>query len=218
MKTTQSNLQREVRDELQWEPSLDASRIGVAVENGVVVLSGHVRNLWERGIAEQAVKRLRGVRSVANELQVDLLADATHDDVALAKAGEHALAWHVMVPDKNLKLTVSKGWVTIEGEVPFAYQRRAAQHALEQLVGVRGVTNKISVRPAVAPDDLRRRLNTALHRYACNEFANIETRTEGSRVVLSGKVRSWIERDLVQDAAWSAPGVTEVDNYILVES
>lgn len=217
MKTTRSDLQREVREELQWEPSLDASRIGVAVEDGVVVLSGQVRSLWERGIAEQAAKRLRGVRSVANELQVDLLADAARDDVALAKAAEHALAWHVMVPDKNLKLAVSKGWVTVDGEVPFAYQRRAAQHALEQLVGVRGVTNKITVRPAVAPDDLRRRLNTALHRYAGNELAQIETRTEGSRVTLRGKVRSWIERDLVQDAAWSAPGVTEVDNLIAVE-
>src|SRR5678810_670682 len=104
-----------------------------------------------------------------------------------------------MVPDKQLKLAVSKGWVTVDGNVPWAYQRRAAQHALEHLVGVRGVTNKIKVRSDVAPTDVRRRLNLALHRYACSEFGNIDAHAEGSRITLTGAVRSWLERDLVQD-------------------
>jgi osmotically-inducible protein OsmY len=217
MKTMQSNLQQNILDELKWEPSLDSSRIGVSVENGVVVLTGHVRNLVEKNIAEQAVKRVRGVSAVANELTIDILSGFVRDDVQIAKAAQLALQWNVMVPEDRLKVTVSGGWVSLEGEVPFGYQRRAAQSAVEQLVGVRGVTNKITVCPDVSPVDLRRRLNAALHRYARLEAANIDTITEGSKVVLTGKVHSWAERDQVQDAAWSAPGVTEVDNRIAVE-
>jgi osmotically-inducible protein OsmY len=216
MKTIQSNLQQNILDELKWEPSLDSSRIGVSVESGVVVLTGHVRSLVEKNIAEQAVKRVRGVSAVANELEIDILSGFVRDDVQIAKAAQLALLWNVMVPEERLKVTVSGGWVTLEGEVPFGYQRRAAQSAVEQLVGVRGVTNKITVRPGVSPLDLRRRLNAALHRYARLEAANIDTISEGSKVVLTGKVHSWAERDQVQDAAWSAPGVTEVDNRIAV--
>lgn len=216
MKTTTSNLQLQVLDELRWEPSVDSSRIGVSVENDVVVLAGHVHSLLERRTAENAVKRLRGVHAVANELEVDLLASHPRDDVQIAKAVEHALRWHVDVPADRLVITVSKGWVTVEGRVPFAYQREAACRTIEHIPGVRGLTANVTVQPEVSPTDLRRRLHTALHRYATVEAGNIETEVDGSRVVLRGKVRSWAERDQVQDAAWSAPGVTEVDNRIAV--
>lgn len=216
MKTIQTNLQQDILDELKWEPSLDSSRIGVSVERGVVVMTGHVRSLWERGIADQAVKRVRGVTALANELQVDLLDGTERDDVQIAKAVQNALQWNVMVPDNRLKVTVSKGWVTVEGEVPFAYQRRATQTAVQQLVGVRGYTDRITVRPEVSPTDLRQRLNAALHRYASLEAGKVVTSTDGGKVVLSGTVHSWAERDQVQNAAWSAPGVSEVDNRIAV--
>lgn len=216
MITTTRGLQRDVLDELQWEPSIDSARIGVAVENGVVVLSGHVRSLLERATAEQVAKRVRGVAAIANELDVDLLADDERDDVHLAQAVEQALQWNVMVPHERLHVVVSKGWVTVDGEVPFAFQRRAAQQAVEQIVGVRGLTNRITVHPEVSPKDLQHRLTAALHRRAQLEAAHIHPHVDGTRIVLTGTVRSWTERDDVQDAAWSAPGVTEVDNRLAV--
>ncbi|MFO1078051.1 MAG: BON domain-containing protein [Planctomycetota bacterium] len=216
MKSVSSNLQQDVIAELDWDPSIDNSRIGVAVEKGVVVLTGHVRSLVERRRAEELVKRMRGVHAVVDELRVDLLDDQRRDDVQLATTVEHALRWNAIVPAERVKVAVSNGWVTLDGEFPFAYQREAAQQAVEHIVGVRGVTNHIVLHPQVSPTDLRRRLNTALHRYAQVEAGRIRTEVEGGRIVLSGTVRSWAERDQVQDAAWSAPGVTEVDNLIEV--
>jgi osmotically-inducible protein OsmY len=218
MKTVQSSLQHDITNELQWDPILDSSRIGVAVDKGVVVLSGHVRNWMERSAAEEAVKRVRGVTTVANELQVDLAPTHVRDDVDIGKAARDVLRWSVLVPDEDIKVTVSKGRLTLEGKVPYDYQRRAALNAVEHLTGVVGVTNLIQVAPDVSPTDLRRKLTAALHRYAQLEADGIQVQTEGGKVVLSGKARSWCERDLVQDAAWSAPGVTEVDNRIVVGS
>ncbi len=216
MKTLTSNLRQNVLDELEWEPSIDAARIGVAVEKGVVVLTGHVRSLLDRRRAEEVAKRVRGVYAVANELAVDLIDAFQRDDVQIATAVEQALRWNVSLPADRFRVVVSKGWVTVEGEVPFAYQRQALQDTVEHILGVRGLTNRVTVRPSVAPNDLRRRINTALHRYAQVEAENVEVDVTGSKISLGGKVRSWAERDQVQAAAWSAPGVTEVDNHIEV--
>jgi osmotically-inducible protein OsmY len=172
--------------------------------------------LLDRHTAEEVVKRVRGVHAVANELAVDLLDDFRRDDVQIANAVEHALRWNVMLPADRFRVAVSKGWVTIEGEVPFAFQRRALQDTVEHLFGVRGLTNLVSVKPAAAPEDVRRRINTALHRYAQLEADGIQVDVSGRKVVLHGKVRSWAERDRVQTAAWSAPGVSEVDNHLEV--
>lgn len=216
MKTMQSNLQQDILEELRSDPSLDSSRIGVAVEKGVVDLGGHVRTFAERLAAEQAVKRVRGVTTVANELQVDLLHEHKRGDVELAKAAHDALCWNVTVPNDKVTVTVSKGWITLEGEVPFAYQRSAATRAVESLTGVVGVTNKVTIQPQVSASNVYRKLSAALHRYAQLEVDAIKAKVEGNKVVLDGTVHSWAERDLVQEAAWNAPGVAHVDNHLTV--
>lgn len=217
MKTTETGLQKHVIDELRWEPSLDSSRIGVYVEHGVVALSGHVRSLLERQLAEQAVKRVRGVTAVANEVQVELLPDARRDDVSIARAAKDALLWNVQVPEQALQVTVSHGWVTLEGEVPFQYQKAAAKDAVSRLAGVLGVADRVRIRPSMTAKDVKRRLNAALHRQANLEAEGIEVDASGTEVVLRGRVSSWNERDRVQDAAWSIPGVTAVDNLLAVQ-
>ena len=218
MKTAHTSLQKDILDELQWEPSLDSSRIGVSIEKGVAVLTGHVRNLVERGIAERAAKRVRGVAAIANELVVDLGRLEARDDADIAKSAVQALSWNVMVPQGKVQVSVTNGCVTLEGEVGYGYQRTAAQNTVEQITGVKSVVNRLRVTPSVEPIDLRRKLNAALHRYARVEAEGIHADVEGSRVVLRGKVHSWAERDIVQDAAWAAPGVAEVDNLLTIEA
>ncbi|HEX6810410.1 MAG TPA: BON domain-containing protein [Planctomycetota bacterium] len=216
MQTTQSDLQNNVLAELRWEPGIDSSRIGVAIEKGVVELTGQVRTFTEKRAAEAAVKRVRGVFAVANELEVDLLSIHVRSDVDIAKAAIDALRWNVNVPDERLKVSVDKGWVTLEGSVSAAYQRLAAEYAVESLTGVKGVLNHITVAPATSAKDVRRQLTTALHRYAQLEADAVQVAADGAKVTLTGKVHSWAERDLVQGAAWRVPGVTHVDNRILV--
>lgn len=178
------------------------------------MLTGQVRSLAEKLAAERAAKRVRGVHAVANELRVEVISGHVRDDVDIAKAVQNALRWNVSVPDDRIKIAVSKGWVSLEGDVPYGYQRRAAEAAVEHLVGVVGVTNSIVVRPPVSPGDVRRQLNAALHRYAQLEAQQVQVETSGGKVVLTGRVRSWHERQLAEDAAWAAPGVTNVDNRI----
>jgi osmotically-inducible protein OsmY len=218
MKTMQSSLQQDVESELQWEPALDSARIGVSVDQGVVVLTGHVRNWMERQAAEEAVKRVRGVTTVANELEVDLLPGHVRDDVDIGRAARDALRWNVLVPESQIKVMVAKGWVTLEGKVAHDYQRRTAVATVQHLTGVVGVTDLIKIETPVSPFDLRRKLAAALHRYAQLEADGIQLQVDGSKVTLTGKARSWRERDLIQEAAWSAPGVTAVDNRLEVRS
>ena len=217
MQSTQSDLQGHVLAELRWEPSIDASRNGVAVEKGVVELTGLVRTYAERQTAEAAVKRVRGVSAVANELKVDLITTHVRGDVDIAKAAMDALRWNVNVPDERIKVTVSKGWITLEGNVPYAYHRIAAESAVESLTGVVGVVNKITVAAQASPKDVRRQLVTALHRYAQLEAEAVQIAADGSKITLTGTVQSWAERDLVQNAAWRVPGVTHVDNKLTVK-
>jgi osmotically-inducible protein OsmY len=218
MKTMQSRLQHDVNDELQWEPSIDSSRIGVAVDGGVVVISGHVRSLAERVATEAAVKRVRGVTAVANELEIDLPGGNVRDDAHIAKAARDALQWNVFVPEDSIKITVSNGWLSLDGEVPYAYQARKATEQVEQLTGVVGVTNRIRVRPAAPPVDVHKQLTQALHRHARIEAQNIQSEIKDGKVVLRGKVGSWAERVLVENAAWAAPGVHEVENLLEVRA
>ena len=218
MQTTQSDLQKNVLAELRWEPGIDSSRIGVAIEKGVVELTGEVRTFAEKRAAEAAVKRVRGVNAVANELEVELLSIHVRGDVDIAKAAMDALRWNVNVPDDRIKVTVDKGWVTLEGSVSAAYQSLAAEFAVESLTGVRGVLNHIVVAPQASAKDVRRQLTTALHRYAQVEADSVQVESEGDKVTLTGKVHSWAERDLVQGAAWRVPGVAHVDNRILVST
>ena len=216
MNALPAQVQKEVAEELHWEPSLDPSKVGISVEKGVVMLSGHVRSLSEKMAAERAAKRVRGVGAVANELEVELSPTHVRDDVDIASAAQNALQWNYYVPAGRIKVTVSRGWLTLEGEVDAAYELRAAQQAVANLTGVTCITNRITVRPMASSHDVRRQLNTALHRYATIEANSIDVETTGGKVTLKGRVRGWAEKELVEDAAWAAPGVTQVDNRIVV--
>jgi osmotically-inducible protein OsmY len=215
---TDEQIQRDVLAELEWDTRVRPNEIGVSVEDGVVTLSGWTDSFIKKWAAERAALRVRGVRAVANEIEVRLPGTAERTDPEIAAAARRALDWAALVPDGKVKVTVSKGWVTVEGAVESQYQRRAAERAVRGLPGVRGVTNLIVVRPPeqVPETELKRRIEEALVRSAETDADRIQVEVRGDRIVLSGKVRSWAERREAERVAWSAPGVTEVDNLIRI--
>lgn len=209
-------LQKRVLEALDWEPGLDASRIGVAAGGGVVTLTGQVQSYADRFSAERVVKRIVGVKGLANDLEVHLPIEAHRSDTDLAVAAVRALEWDVLVPHEGITVRVADGWITLEGEVEWQFQREAGHRAVRHLLGVRGVTNLIMLAVKPAPTDLKRRIETALKRNAELEAREITVLTNGSTVVLSGEVHSWAEREEAELAVWSAPGVTAVDDRLAV--
>jgi len=215
---TDQDIQSAVLDELTWEPRVQPHEIGVTVDEGVVTLTGRVDSYAKKWAAERAAHRVVQVRAVANDLAVRLPGSAERADPDLAAAAGHALEWDAFVPIEKLQVTVSAGWVTLHGEVEWEYQRRAAERAVSRLTGVRGVSNGISVRP-VAPLDsanLAERIVDALARAGATEAERISVRVHGDTVVLAGLVHSMPERAEVEQVAWSAPGIREVQNHIAV--
>jgi osmotically-inducible protein OsmY len=212
---TDIELKRDVERALESEPRIDARRIGVAVVDGVVTLTGEVVNYAEKVQAKRTAERVAGVRAVVNKIEVRPTAKRT--DIDLAKAVADALDRDVEVPSDRIKAEVEDGWVTLRGEVDWDYQRRAAEQAIQNLPGIKGIWNLIAVRPRFEPNELKRRILEALKRSAIVDADRITVEVHGREVTLRGSVGSWTERDEVENAAWSAPGVWEVHNYLIVE-
>ena len=217
--TNSTKLQHDVQEELEWDPSVDASQIGVAAtQPGIVTLTGTVATYAEKVSAERAAKRLSGVRAVANDIEVRPIGSMKRTDTDIAQAVLRALDWDIAVPHEKIKARVDDGWVTLEGEVALQFQRAAAENAVRRLNGVRGVTNQIrlQVRPSVQPAEVKDRIEAALRRSAEIDARGIQVDAKDSMITLRGKVRTWAERDEAERAAWGAPGVLAVKDELTV--
>jgi len=211
---TDSELQRDVLDELAWEPSVDAAEIGVSVENGVVILNGTVKSLTQKWTADRIAQRVEGVRAVTDELVVKLVGDSQQTDADIARAAVNVLDWNTSVPSNRVKVLVQNGWITLEGSVEYHFQKMAAEHVVRNLKGVKGVSNLIGINPRVSAGDVIHAIKKALHRAAQVDAEKISVEASGGKVILRGNVRTWSEREEAERAAWAAPGVSAVQNEI----
>jgi osmotically-inducible protein OsmY len=208
------SIREDVVSELQWDPKITSPDIGIVVKDGVVALSGYVGSYWEKDSVEKAAKRVYGVKGVANDLEVTPYSKRT--DPEIARDAVHALQSHAGVPDEKITVTVKNGWVTLEGTVDWQYQRNAADSAVRKLNGVVSLINNLQVKPRVSPSEIETKIQDALKRSAEVDARRITVTTDDGVLVLSGHVRSWREKDEAERAAWSAPGVTRVDNRITI--
>ena len=213
---TDEEIQRDVLEELKWDTRVRPNEIGVAVKDGIVTLNGWVDSFLKKIAAQEAAHRVPGVKAVANDIEVRLPGFAERTDTDLAAAVLNALRWDAAIPTGKVDVTVSQGWVTLKGEVEFGFQRREAERAVQRLSGVKGVSNLITIKSLLSPTDLKQKIEKALVRNAETDAKHITVEVQGSKVILYGTVRSYAEKQAAADAAWAAPGVSEVDNHIVI--
>jgi osmotically-inducible protein OsmY len=213
---TDTQLQQDIVAELNWEPSINATHIDVAVKDGVVTLTGRVSSLTEKWTAEHVVKSIAGVKAVADDLEVWLPGTSERTDSDIARAAVTALEWHTAVPHDRITVTVRNGWITLEGSVDWPYHKTATEEVVRHLMGVKGVTNALIVQPTVTATAISAKIAEAFKRNAALEAQKIWVETDGSKVILRGNLHSWLERAEAERVVSGAPGVTEVENHINV--
>lgn len=213
---TDSELKKDVLTELLWDPLVPEARVGVTVSDGVVTLTGHLDTYAEKVAAKRAAERVAGVTAIAVELDVIPAGVHQRSDTEIAAAVEHALSWNTSVPQGRVRVTVEKGWVTLSGELDWNFQRRAVERMIRPLKGVAGIIDNILLKALPMPENLSNRIQDALTRQAVREARRIEISVDGSVVTLRGNVHSWAERTAAEGATWSAPGVSRVNNQLII--
>lgn len=214
---TDVQIQKDVMDEIKWDPFLSVTEIGVTVKNGIVTLSGNVNSYTKKIAAEKAAKRVSGVKIVAEDINVGISPEYRKTDTEIAEAVLNALKWHSAVQEEKIKIKVEDGIVKLEGEVEWEYQRNNAKIAIESLIGVRSVINLILVKPKVLASDIEKRISNAFHRSATIDAEKITVSVSGTKVILRGKVSSYAEKEEAERVAWAAPGVTTVESNLEIK-
>src|ERR1700686_5047018 len=212
---TDEEIQKDVLAELKWDARIQPNEIGVSVKDGIVTLTGWVDSYLKKWSAEDVAHRVDGGKGIDNDIEVKLATDGPHPDIAAAAV--HALEWDAFVPSDKVQVTVSKGWVTLRGEVEWQYQREDAERVVGRLAGVKGLTNLIIVKPRATASELKKKIEDALVRNAEIDANKITVEVQGSKAILKGSVRAWVEREEAERVAWSAPGITSVENRITLE-
>jgi osmotically-inducible protein OsmY len=213
---TDKQIQQDVIAELGWEPSVNAAHIGVEVTDGVVTLAGHVSSYTEKSNAERAAQRVAGVKALAVEMDVKLAGSSKRNDADIARSAENVLQWATYLSPDSIKVKVQGGWITLSGEVEWAYQRQTTIDAVRHLSGVTGVSDQIAIKPKVSSTLVKSDIEAALRRRARTDAQKISVEVQGSDVTLTGSVHSWSERDLARDSAWGTPGVRNVVDKMTV--
>lgn len=215
---TDETIQNDVMDELDWEPSINANEIGVAVKNGVVTLSGTVDSYFKKSLAEKAAKRVAGVKAVAEDLEVKLNGGFIKNDTEIAQSILDALKWNSSINEEKIKVKVEDGVVTLDGVVEWEFQRKTIKSTIQNLLGVRRIIDNIVLKPSIISKDLKQKIIRAFHRSATIDADRINIEIDGNTVRLKGKVKSWAEKNDADNAVWSAPGVDKVINDLEIES